>query len=48
MHAQVDYYDMLLVRELGNDNKVDPNIIKQKHKKLRRKKWRRRKKRGGE
>lgn len=47
MHAQVDYYNMLLVRKLGNDNKLDPNIIKQKHKKLRRRKWRRRRKRRG-
>lgn len=42
MHTQVDYYDMLLVREFGNDNeaesKLDPNIVERKHQKLRRRK----------
>ena len=52
MHTQADYYDMLLVREFGNDNeaesKLDPNIVKQKHQKLRwRRRRRRRRRRGG-
>lgn len=25
VHTQVDYYNMLLVRELGNDNKAEQN-----------------------
>lgn len=42
MHTQVDYYNMLLVREFRNDNeaesKLDPNIVERKHQKLRRRK----------
>lgn len=44
MHTQVDYYNMLLVREFGNDNeaesKLDPNIVERKHQKLRRRRRR--------
>lgn len=40
VHTQVDYYDMLLDREFGNDaeaeSKLDPNIVERKHQKLRR------------